>query len=173
MSRRHAYFTYSIRYPLQHQSIAPEQESAYSELSVHLQFMDKLEHEQGALKSQTLALTLRIPEASETPVVSMPSLDKVPQTQLPPTPAPASGSNGQCPSPKLQMPAKVRSIALKPQSALKPLAPFATSSLKSLKVPPHSTTTEQKKTILPCNFCKERKITCGPPPEGSADPTCK
>ncbi|KDQ51629.1 hypothetical protein JAAARDRAFT_40854 [Jaapia argillacea MUCL 33604] len=32
--------------------------------------------------------------------------------------------------------------------------------------------TEQKKVVMACLFCRERKIACGPPPEGSVDKTC-
>ncbi|KJA22999.1 hypothetical protein HYPSUDRAFT_201796 [Hypholoma sublateritium FD-334 SS-4] len=164
--------------PAAHQPISPAQQSAYSELSVHLQFMNKLKREQETLKNQTPAPTLWTPEASEIhipPVVptARASPDKVPQKQ-PPNPAPTRSAKEQCPTPKLTMPAKVKFIKPQSQSAsLKLPATSAASSSKSSKAPPRSTTTKQKKTILPCNFCKERKIACGRPPEGSADRTCK
>ncbi|KAF8954281.1 hypothetical protein BDZ97DRAFT_1677226 [Flammula alnicola] len=31
---------------------------------------------------------------------------------------------------------------------------------------------EPKKPSLACTFCRERKVACGRPPEGSPDPTC-
>ncbi|KJA21324.1 hypothetical protein HYPSUDRAFT_67846 [Hypholoma sublateritium FD-334 SS-4] len=163
--------------PAAHQPISPAQQSTYSELSVHIQFMDKLKREQEALKNQTPPPTLRTPEASDVSIppvapTAQASPDEVPQKQSP-KPAATSSANGQRPAPKLTMPAKVKLIAPQPQSAnLKPPATSAASSSKSSKAPSRSTTTEQKKTILPCNFCKERKIACGRPPEGSADPTC-
>ncbi|TFK61772.1 hypothetical protein BDN72DRAFT_777883 [Pluteus cervinus] len=47
----------------------------------------------------------------------------------------------------------------------------------SRKVPPPPSLAirragEQKKQTLACLFCRERKIACGRPAEGSPDPTC-
>ncbi|TFK52730.1 hypothetical protein OE88DRAFT_1656274 [Heliocybe sulcata] len=32
---------------------------------------------------------------------------------------------------------------------------------------------DDKKTVMACLFCRERKIACGPPPPDAVDRTCK
>ncbi|KAG9227042.1 hypothetical protein CCMSSC00406_0010004 [Pleurotus cornucopiae] len=48
-----------------------------------------------------------------------------------------------------------------------PLLEFTPPKLSTIKK------NAEKKQILACLFCRERKIACGRPPEGSEDPTCK
>jgi hypothetical protein len=57
---------------------------------------------------------------------------------------------------------------------------FVDESMAQKPSPPADTTVgiirnskEPKKPSLACTFCRERKIACGRPAEGSIDPTCK
>ncbi|KAF9483283.1 hypothetical protein BDN70DRAFT_918496 [Pholiota conissans] len=160
-----------------HQPIPPSQRSTYSELSVNLKFMERLEREAAAVrKRQTLSA---ISTTSPSPPVS--------STPSPATPASSAAfsrtdSRGMLPSPVCaERKEQVNALTAGPTSSSDSL-PTTTAAgqapTANIEAPvptlsgPTRNVKEPKKPSLACTFCRERKIACGRPPEGSADPTC-
>ncbi|KAF8184701.1 hypothetical protein BJ912DRAFT_974407 [Pholiota molesta] len=175
-----------------HQPIPPSQHSAYSELSVNLPFMERLEREERAAaahRRQSLpAISTSTPlpsiAAAPSPATSLPSAgsSRRHERQLLPVSARAEGvtvpagtttyrgvhlSADVPSSPDLWLPTKLTFV-----DAAQTPSPPADAAFVMHSGAPARNTKEPKKPSLACTFCRERKIACGRPPEGSADPTC-
>lgn len=161
---------------LKHQPISLEQQSSYSELSMNLQFMDRLKREEKSHASPCLPVVSKTstskPEKPTTTINNTRGPEKDAQTQSDNSNASASatymGTSMPTPptSPALWAPTRITFVDSRPRSEVSAVeCTQENSAQKSIK--------EAKKPSLACEFCKERKIACGRPPEGSEDPTCK
>ena len=82
-----------------------------------------------------------------------------------------SSSDVGTPTPSITLvDAGTGSLLQAPAPAL--LAPNPKAGQGVLKLP-STKRCARRKPVLACLFCRERKIACGAPPVGSADPTCK
>jgi len=181
---RHSSFAaHPLDFRPQHQPLAPEQRSAYSELAVNLDFMVKLQQDQRSRSSSTSSppppsvSNVRpvspkvIPKARRILPTPRPTIDTDRQPAVPSLSS-ASLKHEKLPSPTLTavnfVPSPTTYVAVSPAPAgpTDPPSPPATSG-------PVRNVKEPRRPSLACTFCRERKIACGRPPGGSPDPTCK
>ncbi|KAF8799307.1 hypothetical protein BYT27DRAFT_7201894 [Phlegmacium glaucopus] len=158
------------RYHAAHQPIPPEKRSSYSELAPNLSFMNNNNQAWPPLVRQETIQTQdhRIPKSTSDDIIprtcATPSRDikKNPYAfRLNGPPLTSIGRKMQTPQPTpSDYPVVVDTTAVPTTSTT-----TKTKSSRSINEP--------RRPSLACTFCRERKIACGRPPDGSPDPTCK
>ncbi|KAF8816076.1 hypothetical protein BYT27DRAFT_7185310 [Phlegmacium glaucopus] len=156
------------RYHAAHQPIPPEKRSSYSELAPNLSFMNNQARPPLVRQETIQTQDHRIPKSTSDDII--PRTCATPSRDIKKNPY-ALGLNGP----------PLTSIGRKMQTP-QPAPSDYPAVVDTTAVPTTSTTTktkssrsinEPRRPSLACTFCRERKIACGRPPDGSPDPTCK
>ncbi|KAF8187433.1 hypothetical protein BJ912DRAFT_1059786 [Pholiota molesta] len=176
-----------------HQPVPLSQQSSYSELSVNLEFMERLECEDQTAASAAHTRQRRPTISTSTPQPAV-AVTPSPAASLPNSSSSRKNTRQLLPSSlctdrtkSVKVSATMTDqgvniyVEMPPSPDLwKPMnLTFVDESMAQKPSPPADTTVgiicnskEPKKPSLACTFCRERKIACGRPAEGSIDPTC-
>ncbi|KAF8153386.1 hypothetical protein B0H34DRAFT_103627 [Crassisporium funariophilum] len=158
-----------------HQAIPPEKRSSYSELTANVEFLAKL-------KEQSCSLA-RPPQPSHSPqqvfrkrvhirrlLPALRSSSRSEPKSSPMTLIPMDAANNPHVHPSHTLPAPP-SLTPSPSSPKVSFQSPADSSASGHQIGARNVK-EPRRPSLACTFCRERKIACGRPPEGSSDLTC-